>query len=342
MNHAPVPAAIPARRPAGPVLAAAGLVVLAGAAFASLALGARTVAPADVLDALLAFDGSAAHVAVAEVRLPRTVVAAAVGATLAVAGLLTQAITRNPLADPSILGVSWGSALAAVGGQVVFGVDDAAGLVALALAGGAGAALVVMLLGLLDRGPRADERLVVAGAAVSALLAAIVQGLLVVDRESLEVARRWLAGSLTGAGWDGLVAAAPVLAVGAVLALVLARPLTTLGLGDDVAAGLGVRAGRVKAAAAVAVVALAGGSVALAGPIVLVGLAVPHAARRLVGPGVGPGLAACAILGATFVVLGDTVARMLIAPEELPVGVVTAVIGGPVLVQLARTADRRG
>lgn len=330
-----------ARRVPGPQLVLLGLLALAGAVFASLALGARTVAPGTVVAALTAFDGSAEHVAVAEVRLPRTVVAAVVGATLAVAGALTQAISRNPLADPSILGISWGAALAAVGGQYVLGVGSAAGLVALALAGAALAALAIVLVGLLERGASADERLVVVGAAVSGLLAALVQGVLVVDRQSLETARRWLAGSLTGAGWNGLAAAVPALVLGTVLAVALVRPLTAIGLGDAVAEGLGVRPGRVKLAGAVAVVALAGSSVALAGPIVLVGLAVPHAARRLTGHAVGPGLVACAILGAVLVLVGDVLARVLIAPEELPVGVLTAVLGAPALLQLARGTGRR-
>jgi iron complex transport system permease protein len=314
-------------------LAAAALAFVAAA---GLMLGASTVSVPRVLSALTAFDGSADHVTVADVRLPRVVMAAAVGASLAVAGALMQAMTRNPLAEPSLLGVSWGAALAAVGGQVVAGIGTAAALVPVAIGGAAIAGLGIVVLAARGRAGLTPERLIVAGAAVSGLLAALVQGLLVLDSESLQVARRWLAGSLSGASWEALAAAAPYLVAGTVLSACLVRPLSTLALGEDVARGLGVRTGVVKGAAAVAVVALAGGSVALAGPIILVGLAVPHAARALVGRELAPLLTACAILGAMLVILSDIVARTVVAPEELPVGVMTALVGAPVLLHVAR------
>jgi iron complex transport system permease protein len=247
-----------------------------------------------------------------------------------------QAVTRNPLAEPSLLGVSWGAALAAVGAQVVAGIGTAAALVPVAIGGAAIAGLAILVLAASGRAGLTPERLIVAGAAVSGLLAALVQGLLVLDSESLEVARRWLAGSLIGASWDALSAAAPYIVAGTVLSSCLVRPLSTLALGDDVARGLGVRTGRVKGAAAIAVVALAGGSVALAGPILLVGLAVPHAARALVGRDLAPLLTMCAVLGAMLVIVSDIVARVVVAPEELPVGVLTALVGAPVLLHVAR------
>lgn len=329
------------RRLPGPLLIALGLGGLVVAAFASLALGAATIAPAEVVVALLAFDGSAEHVAVAEVRLPRTAVALLVGASLGVAGALMQAVARNDLADPSLLGISMGAALATVAGQIVLGVDSAVLLVALAMGGAGVAAAAIVTVGLLGRGGFAAERLVVAGAALSGLLLALVQGLLVIDRESLEAARHWLAGSLTGAGWDGVVATLPYLGLGGLLAAGVARPLTTLGLGEDVAIALGVRPRPVQATTAVAIVALAGASVALAGPIALVGLAVPHAARALVGRDIGPQLAACSVLGALLVVVSDIAARVVLAPEELPVGVLTAIVGAPVLLHVARRRTHR-
>lgn len=315
------------------VLAAGALVVVAGA---GLMFGASTVSAPHVVRALTAFDGSPEHVTVADVRLPRVVMAAVVGASLAVAGALMQAMTRNPLAEPSLLGVSWGAALAAVGGQVVAGIGTAAALVPVAIGGAAIAGLGIVVLAARGRAGLTPERLIVAGAAVSGLLAALVQGLLVLDSESLQVARRWLAGSLSGAGWDALAAAAPYLLAGTVLSACLVRPLSTLALGEDVARGLGVRTGLVKGAAAAAVVALAGGSVALAGPVILVGLAVPHAARAVVGRELAPLLIGCAILGAMLVILSDIVARTVVAPEELPVGVMTALVGAPVLLHVAR------
>jgi len=320
----------------GPValaLAAAALVVAAGA---GLMLGSATVGAAEVLSALTAFDGSAEHVTVVDVRLPRIVVAAVVGAAAAVAGALMQALTRNPLAEPSLLGISWGAALAVVVAQVVAGIGSAAALVPVAIAGAATAGLAIVALGATSRAGLTAERLIVAGAAVSGLLAALVQGLLVLDRESLEVARRWLAGSLTGASWDALVAALPYLLAGAALSVWLVRPLSTLALGEDVARGLGARPGLIKGAAAAAVVTLAGGSVALVGPLILVGLAVPHAARALVGRDLAPLLPACALLGAILVIVSDILARVVVAPEELPIGVLTALVGAPVLLHVAR------
>lgn len=314
----------------------AGVGALALVAFASLALGAVTISPRAVVAALTGFDGSAAHVAVVEVRLPRTAVAAVVGGALGMAGVLMQAISRNALAEPSLLGVSWGAALAAVAGQVVFAVSSPHALVPLAMAGAAVAGGAVVVLGVAGRGGLESERLVVAGAAISGLLAAVVQGILVVDRQSLEVARHWLAGSLVGADWPALAAAAPYVLAGAVVAFVLAPQLTAMSLGDDVARGLGVRATRVKAAAAMTVVALAGASVALAGPVVLVGLVVPHAARALVGRDILSQLVVSAGAGALLVLAGDIVARVAIAPEELPVGIIAALVGAPVLLHLAR------
>jgi iron complex transport system permease protein len=319
-----------------PALLALGIAALALAAAAGLMLGSSTISAARVMSALSAFDGSAEHVTVVDVRLPRLVVAAVVGASLGIAGALMQSITRNPLAEPSLLGVSWGAALAAVGGQVVAGIDTADALVPVAIGGAAAAGLVVVVLGATGRTGLTPERLIVAGAAVSGLLAALVQGLLVLDRESLEVARRWLAGSLNGAGWDALVAATPYLLAGALLTVFLVRPLSTLALGEDVARGLGVRTGLIKATGALAIVALAGGSVALAGPIILVGLVVPHAARVLVGRDLAPLLIACGVLGALLVIVSDIVARIVVAPEELPVGVMTALVGAPVLLHVAR------
>jgi iron complex transport system permease protein len=318
------------------VVLALALAALAVAAGAGLMLGSSTISPAVVGGALTAFDGSAEHTTVVDVRLPRLVVAAVVGASLAIAGALMQSITRNPLAEPSLLGVSWGAALAAVGAQVVAGIDTGDALVPVAIGGAAAAGLAVVVLGATGRTGLTPERLIVAGAAVSGLLAALVQGLLVLDRESLEVARRWLAGSLNGAGWDALSAAAPYLIAGAVLCVFLVRPLSTLALGENVARGLGVRTGLIKAAGALAIVALAGGSVALAGPIILVGLVVPHAARVLVGRDLAPLLIACGVLGALLVIVSDIVARIVVAPEELPVGVMTALVGAPVLLQVAR------
>ncbi|MPZ63091.1 MAG: iron chelate uptake ABC transporter family permease subunit [Propionibacteriales bacterium] len=319
-----------------PVFAALGVLALVVAVVASISLGTRLVSPGAIVTAFTGFDGSDQHVIVMTVRVPRTLAAVAVGATLGIAGAILQAVSRNPLAEPGILGISWGAALAAVGAQVLLGVGSMTGLVWFALGGAAVAGAMVVTLGGLGRQGLTPARLVVAGAAVSALLAAMVQGLLVLDRESLEGARRWLAGSIVGADESVLVQVVPYQLAGLVLALLLARPLTTFSLGEDVARGLGQRTGLVKSGAAAAVVLLAGTATAVAGPVVLVGLAVPHLARYLLGRDYRRVIPAAALLGALLVVVADVAARFVIRPEEVPVGVMTALVGAPYLIHVAR------
>lgn len=336
----PAAAAHPARRgrPAlpGPLVAALGLAALALALGGSIVLGATPVSPEEALTAFTDYDGSREHVVVAEVRAPRALLAAVVGAALGVAGAVMQAITRNPLAEPGILGISWGAALVAVGAQVLLGVGSLAALASFALVGAAGAGLLVVVLGSLGREGLTPAKLVVAGATISALLSALLQGLLVLDAQSLQASRRWLGGSLVGRDADVLLQALPYLVAGLVVALALARPLTALSLGEDIARGLGQRTGVVKAGAAAAVILLAGGAVAVAGPLMLVGLAVPHLARFLVGRDYRRVLPATALFGALLVVSADVAARLVIPPEELPVGVMTAIVGAPAFLHVAR------
>lgn len=323
-----------------PVVLGLGGVALVGALLASLAIGATLIPLDRALAVLAAPDGSREAVIVADGRLPRTLIAAAVGAALGVAGAVMQAVSRNPLAEPGILGISWGAALGAVGAQVTLGIGSPSAAIGFALLGAALAGGIVVGIGSIGRGGLNPTRLVVAGAAVSTLLWAILQGLLVLDRQSLEASRRWLAGSLVGRDADSLVHVAPYLGAGLVLALLLARPLTALSLGEDVARGLGQRTGAVKLAAALAVVLLAGAAVAVAGPIVLVGLAVPHVARALVGRDYSRVLPVSALLGAVLVLASDVVARRVIPPEEIPVGVMTALVGVPVFLHAVRRGVR--
>jgi iron complex transport system permease protein len=323
-----------------PVVLGLGGAALVGALLASIAIGA-TVIPLDrALAVLAAPDGSREAIIVADARLPRTLIGATVGAALGVAGAVMQAVSRNPLAEPGILGVSWGAALGAVGAQVALGIGSPAAAVGFALLGAAGAGATVVLIGSLGRGGLSPARLVVAGAAVSTLLWSVLQGLLVIDHASLEASRRWLAGSLSGRDEASLLQVAPYLGAGLVLALLLARPLTALSLGDDVARGLGQRTGTVKVAAALAVVLLAGAAVAVAGPIVLVGLAVPHVARALVGRDYSRVLPVSGLLGAVLVLAADVAGRRVMPPEEVPVGVMAALLGAPVFLHAVRRGVR--
>lgn len=323
----------------------AGLVVGVGllllAMLASILFGAAEIGPGTVWAALVAFDDSTDHLIIRTLRVPRALVAAAVGAALAVAGGVMQGLTRNPLADPGLLGIEAGAALAVVAAVHLLGVGSLALYAWFAFAGAGLAAAAVYALGSAGRGGPTPLKLTIAGAALAALVSSLTTAILILDQRTLEQVRFWLAGSVAGRDLDLLAQVAPYLAVGLVAALALGRQITTLALGEDIARGLGQRTGRVKAASALAVVLLAGGSVAVAGPIGFVGLVVPHVARFLVGVDYRWLLPYAALLGGTFVVLADVLARLVLRPQELPVGVMTALVGGPFFVALVRWRVRR-
>jgi iron complex transport system permease protein len=323
-----------------------GLLVFAGllalALMSSIAFGAADIAPADVWAALFAFDpNSTEHLIIRTLRLPRAAVAALVGAALAVAGALMQGLTRNPLADPGILGIETGAALGVVGAVFFLGIGSLYLYALFAFAGAALTAVAVYTLGSLGRGGPTPLKITVAGAALTALLSSLTTGMLILNQRTLEEVRFWLAGSLAGRDLGLLVQAAPYLLAGMLLALALGRQITTIALGDDVASGLGQRTGWVKGLTAIATVLLAGGAVAVAGPVGFVGLLIPHAARFLVGGDYRWILPYAALAGATFLLLADMAARLLLRPLELPVGVMTALIGGPFFVYLVRWRVKR-
>lgn len=301
----------------------------------SLALGAAAIAPGTVVAALTAYDGSNDHVIVQTIRLPRALIATTVGASLAVAGTVMQGLTRNPLASPSILGINAGAGLAVVLALYLLGTPTLAVYAWAAFLGAALAAVLVYALSGLTLTGATPLALTVAGAALSAVLASLTTVVLVLNQRTLDEIRFWLAGSVAGRDIGLYAQALPYLLVGLVLALLLGRQLTALSLGDDVARGLGMRTRQVQVAAGVSVVLLAGGSVAVAGPIGFVGLVVPHAARLLVGQDYRWLLPFGAVGGAILLLLADVAARLVIWPQELPVGVMTALIGGPVFVYLA-------
>ena len=315
---------------------AGALVVLALVVIASLALGSRDLDPVAVVQALVAPDGSMAQRIVTDLRMPRTVVALAVGMALGTAGLLMQGLTRNPIADPGILGVSAGASFAVVLSIRFLGTSDPATFIWFAIAG---AALATVLVHLLSRGrQRLDDpvRLVLAGAVISMLLQAGVSAVLVNDVETLDRYRFWTVGSLSEADPAVLVMLLPLLAVGGVIAFVATRAMDALALGDDVARSLGARVGVVRLAVSAGVVLLTASAVVMAGPIVFVGLVVPHVARAMVGPDHRWALPYCVIAGGILVLAADTLGRLVIRPAELQVGIMTALIGAPVLILLVR------
>lgn len=308
---------------------------------ASITFGAADIRLSTVFAALTAFDGSTDHLIIRTVRMPRSLIAMLVGAALAVAGALMQGLTRNPLADPAILGLESGAALAVVVAVFLFGTSSLSAYAGFAFLGAGVAAVVVYLLGSLGRGGLTPLNLTVAGAALTYLLSSLTTAILILSQRTLDEIRFWLAGSVAGRDFTLFLQVLPYMVVGLVVAFALGRQITTLNLGEDVAKGLGQRTAWVKATAAVSVVLLAGSSVAIAGPIGFIGLVVPHIVRFFTGVDYRWILPYAAVVGAILLLVADIGGRLLIAPQELPVGVMTAIVGAPFFIYLARSKVKR-
>ena len=315
---------------------ALGLILLVICLAASVAFGSADIDLATVYDALTAFDQSTDHLIIRTVRLPRALIGIIVGAALGIAGAIMQGLTRNPLASPDILGVSAGAALAVVAAIFYLGPISPTATTWFAFIGAGAAAVIVYSLGSLGRSGLNPIKLTIAGAALNALLSSLTTGILIFNQRTLEEVRFWLAGSLSGRDSSTLLQVLPYISIGLIFALVMSRQLTTLTLGEDVAQGLGQPTAWVKLAAAVMVVLLAGSSVALAGPIGFVGLVVPHLVRFGVGVDYRWVLPYSGIGGAILLSIADVSARLLIQHQELPVGVMTTLIGAPFFVYIAQ------
>jgi iron complex transport system permease protein len=299
----------------------------------SLAVGARSIPPLEVLGALFApVHGNADHVVVRDLRVPRTIVGLIAGAALGLAGSTMQGVTRNPLADPGLLGVNAGSSLFVVAGITFFGVTSPMGFVWFAFAGAAVATIAVYSIASAGREGATPVALALSGAALTAALTSLITLVLVTDLDTLNTYRFWAVGSLVGRELDTAGVVLPFVAVGAVLAFASARGFNVLSLGDDVARGLGQSVGRARVTSAIAIVLLCGGATALAGPIVFVGLVVPHLARRFTGADYRWILAYSVVLGPTLLLLADIVGRLVALPGELEAGIVVAFLGAPVLI----------
>jgi iron complex transport system permease protein len=310
---------------------------LAAVSVASLALGAKAIPVGTVADALFGYDPTIPdHVVVWSHRVPRTAIGILVGVSLGLAGVLMQGVTRNPLADPGLLGINAGASLAVVLAIQGVGISSVLGYVWFAFAGAAVAAVAVYALGLAGRGGATPVRLALAGAALTALLTSVTTAILVRDVHVLDRFRFWVVGSLAGRGGDVATQIAPFVVVGVVLALLSGRALNALALGEEAARSLGVRVGWSRLVAIGTVVLLAGSATAAAGPIAFVGLTVPHAARALVGPDHRWVLPYALVLSPALLLAADVVGRVLTPPTELEAGLVTAVIGAPVFIALVR------
>lgn len=312
-----------------------GVALLVVLSLLSLAFGTRIVS-LDELFAALGGDTTGIAEAAIVKRIPRTVLAILIGAALAVSGATMQAVTRNPLADPGILGVSSGAALAVVTGIAFFGLANPFVYIWVAIAGASVAAVFVYTVGSLGRGGATPLKLALAGAAISATFSSLISAILLPRVDILSTFRFWQIGGVGGATWDRIAIIVPFLACGALICLLSARGMNSLGLGDDLAAGLGEHVLRTRLIAAAGAVILCGAATAIAGPIGFVGLVVPHFCRLLVGPDQRWLIPFSAIAGACLLVAADIVGRVIARPSEIEVGIITAIIGAPFFIWIVR------
>lgn len=307
----------------------------------SISLGPREIPLPTILESLTASNPSFDGLVIQTVRLPRSLMAIGVGAALAVSGALMQGLTGNPLAEAGLLGIEAGGALAVVMTLFIFGNSSLTVYTGVAFLGAAIAAVLVYGLGMLGRGGATPLNLVMAGATVSASISSITTAILILHQQTLDEIRFWLAGSLAGRDFSLFLQVLPFLVSGLLLAFLLGRSLTTLSLGEDIARSLGQQTLWVKGLTAMSVVLLAGSSVAIAGPIGFVGLVVPHMVRFFIKTDYRWILPYSAVLGAILLLVSDIAARVLFDPQELPVGVMTALVGAPVFVYLATSKVKR-
>ncbi|WUW50707.1 iron chelate uptake ABC transporter family permease subunit [Streptomyces sp. NBC_01460] len=314
------------------MLVAVGVLVLV--CLASVAIGAKALPLSEVWHGLFHYSGTNGDVLVRDVRVPRTVLGLIVGAALGLAGAVMQALTRNPLAEPGLLGVNAGAAAAVVSAITFLGVTSLTGYVWFAFAGAAIVSVAVYLLG----GSRSANpvRLALAGTAVTAALFGYVNAVQLLDAAALDRLRFWTVGSLASANPETVGKVWPFIAVGVLLSLLIARPLNALEMGDDTARALGAHLTRTRVLAMVAVTLLCGAATAACGPIVFIGLMIPHLVRTVTGPDLRWILPYAAVLAPVLLLGADVVGRVVARPSELQVGIVTALLGGPVFIHLVR------
>lgn len=308
---------------------------------ASLAFGSRVVSWPDVVGGVLHPAPDDIAQAAVHARIPRTVLGLLVGAALGLAGAVMQGLTRNPLADPGILGVNAGASLFVVVGIAWFGLSDLNQYIWLAFLGAALAAGLVYAIGSLGREGATPLKLALAGAATTAAISSMVSMVLLARNDVLESFRFWQVGSLGRADFTQIGEVLPFFVVGAVLALASARGLDALALGDDLAVGLGQRTGSIRLLGAAAAVLLAGSATAIAGPIAFVGLVMPHLARTFTGPTHRWLLPYSAAFGAALLLGADVLGRILTRPQDLEVGIMTALLGAPFFIVIIRRSKVR-
>nr|WP_237552421.1 iron chelate uptake ABC transporter family permease subunit [Streptomyces sp. SID5789] len=328
----------PRRRLLGMVLA---LAVLTALLMLSVMIGSTAIAPSVVWDALFNPSAHPDQFAIRDFRLPRTIVGLVVGVALGLSGALIQALIRNPLADPGVLGVHAGSSFAVTVAVGLLGVREARDYMWFAFAGALIVTLLVLALGATRKGS-SPVVMVLAGVCVGAVLGGAREALQLTNPDAFDAMRYWNAGSITGRPLDVVWPIVPFFAVALLLAFAVSGPLNALALGDELARAQGVRLGRTRVLAVIALTFLAGGATAIAGPIAFVGLMVPHVARWIVGPDQRWIFAYSALLAPSLLLVSDILGRVVMRPGEIPVGIITAFVGAPVLVVLVRRKKASG
>lgn len=305
---------------------------------ASLAFGSRHIGFLEVIQTLVYNQGETLNQIVVHERIPRTLFGIVAGASLGISGALMQAITRNPIADPSILGVNTGASLFVVAGIAFFNIGRPIEYIGLALLGSSLVALFVFGISSLGTSGSTPIKLALAGAATSAALSSIISAIVLPRTDSMTNFRFWQVGSISGATWEGMLTVLPFLLIGLLIGLFSSSTLDALALGDELAIGLGVRTGIVRLLSTGAGVILCGATTAIAGPIGFVGLMVPHSVRLLLGPSMKRLIPMSAVFGAILLLFADVIGRLIGSPSELESGIVTAFIGAPILILIAMKA----
>ncbi|MFC4776515.1 FecCD family ABC transporter permease [Paenibacillus sp. GCM10023252] len=312
------------------------ILVLFTAMLCSVLFGVTDIAPAAVWQSFTQYNGSGDHLVIRTARVPRALIAAAAGACLAVAGAIMQVITRNPIASPSLFGVNSGASFFIVIASGWLGVTGMQSLTLAALLGAAISGFIVFLLGSVGRDGMTPVKITLAGASIAAFFHSLTQGFMLTDGKMFDQVLVWLVGSVAGRDLPMLTAVVPYMAIGLLLSLLLSRHLNVLLMGDDVAQSLGQKTAAVKWLSSAAVILLAGASVAVAGPIAFVGIIIPHLVRYAISGDYRWVIPYSAVWGGILLVTADIGSRYIAMPEEVPVGVMTAIIGVPFFVYIAR------
>ncbi|MEJ7837691.1 MAG: iron ABC transporter permease [Thermomicrobiales bacterium] len=314
-----------------------GLAAVVLAALLSIRVGSIDISNRDAWNAIFNYHADSYNETVVRtLRLPRTVIAIAVGGGLAIAGAMMQAVTRNPLAGPDILGVSSGASFAIVSAIYFFGYTSIEQYLWFAFAGAAAASALVFLVGSAGRGGATPIKLALSGVVISSLLGAWTSALTLLDEDTLDQARFWFAGSVSGRPLELFWTVSPFLIGGVLICVLMGHQMNVLSMGEDAARALGMQTARIRIVSSVLVVLITGAAVSVAGPIGFVGLATPHIVRSIVGPDYRWVLPYSVLVGAVFLTLSDVIGRVVTRPGEIQVGIITAIFGAPFLIYLAR------